>query len=185
MKAIFRSGFFLLALGCTNADQQTLVLDPLEEVKEIFRLRSAGADSVSVVENDSTCTYFILPATEEITPGKELFGAFTIEKKTFRTGDLNGDGLEDAVVQYSFTPHLENNTLVYFKVLLQNGGKLEEVGEIYGGGRCEGPILSLQEIKNGIVYFKGKDYAAGDPCCCPSLQSEHAFKWENGRIFKN
>ncbi|MCY1310943.1 hypothetical protein D9M70_611870 [compost metagenome] len=85
-------------------------------------------------------------------------------------------------MQYSFTPHLENNTLIYFKILLQNGGKLEELGEIYGGGRCEGPVLEIREIKKGIIYFTGSEYAPGDPCCCPSVKKEYAFRVDNGRI---
>lgn len=189
MKLIVRSGFAFLAFlmsGCGsggNSDQQTtLSLNPLEEVKEIFRGRMAESDSVTVEETDSTYTYFVLPKTEEFTTGKELFGAFSIEKNTIRTGDLNADGTEDAVVEYSFTPHLENNTLVYFKILLQNGGKLEEAGEIYGGGRCEGPILEITEIRKGTIYFTGREYAEGDPCCCPSVKKEYTFRLENGKI---
>lgn len=189
MKLITRSGLAFLAFlvfGCGpagNSDEQTaLTLDPLQEVKEIFEGRTAGYDSVTVEETDSTYTYFVLPETEEFNTEKDLFGAFSIEKKTVKTGDLNGDGLDDAVVQYSYTPHQDNNTLIYFKILLQNGGKLEETGEIFGGGRCEGPILEILEIKKGVIYFMGSEYADGDPCCCPSVKKEHAFKLENGKI---
>lgn len=191
MKLITCSGFAFLAFlifSCgpaDNSDQQTtLTPDPLEEVKEIFDGRTIGYDSVKVEETDSTYTYFVLPKTEEFNTGKELFGAFSIEKKTIKTGDLNNDGLEDAVVEYSFTPHQDNNTLIYFKILLQNGGKLEEIGEIYGGGRCEGPILEVKEIKKGVISFIGSEYADGDPCCCPSVKKEHYFKLENHKIIK-
>lgn len=187
MKLIAYSGGAALALlmwSCGSADtrQDVFSPDPLEEVKEIFQGRMARYDSVSVEETDSTYTFFALPKTEQFSTEKELFGAFSISKKSIKTGDLNDDGLDDAVIEYSFTPHLENNTLVYFKVLLQNGGKLEEAGEIYGGGRCEGPILEITEIKKGAIYFKGLEYADGDPCCCPSVEKEHAFKLESGRI---
>lgn len=187
MKLIAYSGGAVLAFlmwSCGSAENQQTVFspDPLEEVKEIFQGRMAAYDSVFVEETDSTYTYFALPKTEEFSSEKELFGAFSISKKSIRTGDLNADGLDDAVIEYSFTPHLENNTLVYFKILLQNGGKLEEAGEIYGGGRCEGPILEIREIKKGVIYFKGLEYADGDPCCCPSVEKEYSFKFENGRI---
>ncbi len=192
MKLITRSGFAFLAFllfSCgpaDNSDQHTaLTPDPLEEVKEIFDGRMAGNDSVAVEETDSTYTYFVLPKTEEFNTGQELFGAFSIEKKTIKTGDINNDGLDDAVVEYSFTPHQDNNTLIYFKILLQNGGKLEETGEIYGGGRCEGPILAIREIRKGVIYFTGSEYADGDPCCCPSIKKEYAFKLEDGKIVKS
>lgn len=184
MKLITCSGLVFLIGSCGPADKSdaALSLNPLEEVKEIFQGRMAGYDSVSVQETDSTYTYFVLPKTEEFAAGEELFGAFCIEKSTVQTGDLNEDGTDDAVVQYSFTPHLENNTLVYFKVLLQNGGKLEEVGEIYGGGRCEGPILEIKGIKKGVIHFTGSEYASGDPCCCPSIKKSYAFRVEGGKI---
>ncbi|MCD8540662.1 MAG: hypothetical protein LRY55_13515 [Leadbetterella sp.] len=186
MKRITCSGLVLLMLGCgtsDTSDQQTVIIpDPLEEVKEIFQGRTAGYDSVTVEETDSTYTYFVLPETEEFSTEKELFGAFSIDKKTIKTGDLNNDGREDAVVQYSFTPHLDNNTLIYFKILLQNGGKLEETGEIYGGGRCEGPILEIVSIDKGVIRFTGREYADGDPCCCPSVKKDYAFKLAEGKI---
>lgn len=192
MKPITCSGLAFLAFlifSCgpaDNSDQQTILTpDALEEVKEIFEGRTSGYDSVAVEETDSTYTYIVLPKTEEFNTGQELFGAFSINKKTIKTGDLNNDGLEDAVVEYSFTPHLDNNTLIYFKILLQNGGKLEETGEIYGGGRCEGPILTIREIKKGVIRFTGSEYADGDPCCCPSVKKDYAFKLEDGKIVKS
>lgn len=171
-----------LVLGCGPKEEETVFRpDPLEEVKALFAARPAGADSTAVVETDTTITYYLLPKNEFV-PGEALFGAFSIDKRTILEGDLNQDGLEDAVVQYSFTPHLENNTLIYFKVLLQEGGTLEEVGEIFGGGRCEGPILTPMEIKKGIIYFNSAEYAPSDPCCCPSVHKNAAFKLEGGQL---
>ena len=157
-------------------------LNPLESTKSIFQNLVSKYDSVSVEDSDSTFTYFVIPKTEDYDAEKELYGAFSIDKKTIKLGDINGDGLDDVVVQYTYTPHLENNSLIYFKILLQENGELKEAGEIFGGGRCEGPILTAESIKKGIIYFNGLEYDNGDPCCCPSIKKTNSYKLEGGKI---
>ena len=172
--------------GSSDSDQANeaavKALNPLESTKSIFQNLVSKYDSVSVEDSDSTFTYFVIPKSEDYDPEKELYGAFSIDKKSIKLGDLNGDGLDDVVVQYSYTPHLENNSLIYYKVLLQENGDLKEAGEIFGGGRCEGPILTAESIKKGIINFNGLEYDNGDPCCCPSIKKTHSYKLEGSKI---
>ncbi len=166
----------------TPSEDTVAKFNPLEEIHGIFKNKIAHYDSVSVESTDSTYTFFAIPKSEEYDHEKELYGAYTIDKKSIKYGDVNNDGLEDVLVSYSYTPHLDNNTLIYFKVLLQKDNKLAEAGEIFGGGRCEGPILELTSVKNGIISFNGSEFADGDPCCCPTIKKNYAYKLENNTI---
>ena len=168
----------------TKVAEEVIVIDPLATTKELLQKFTFEKDSVFYEENDSTITYYIIPKSEEYEPGKEIYGAFTIEKNTLTKGDLTGDGKDDFVIQYTFTPHLENNTLTYFKVLVQTENGLTEAGEIFGGGRCEGPILQVDNIQKQTILFKGLEYAEGDPCCCPSIEKQIAYQLTQNGIEK-
>lgn len=187
MKLFYSLGvlvLILLSVSCNSTDQSSSTLKPIDDMVSIFKEKTAKYDSVSVEETDSTYTFYVIPDTTVSDTERELFGAFTINKESPKIGDVNDDGLDDAVIQYTYTPHLENNTLIYYKLLVQSNGKLEETGEIFGGGRCEGPVLSVKEIKRGNIYFEGADYASGDPCCCPSIIKEHIYKFEDNKVHK-
>lgn len=180
----------LVVVGCSktgSSDGDTSInevveINPLVDVKSSFDAKLSKYDSLTVEESDSTLIYTVLPDSAAYDPEKELFGEFLIEKNSLALKDLNGDGKDDAIVKYLYTPHLDNNTLIYFKVMVQKDGKLQELDEVFGGGRCEGPQLELKEIKDGVVYFSANDYAQGDPCCCPTLKSVISYKLENDKL---
>ena len=169
--------------ACQN-QTETHTPDPLEEVKKSFEVRSSSYDSVSIVDADSLYTFYFLPKDTIEDMGGQLYGAFSLHKYDILKGDLNGDGLEDAVFKYTFSPYKQSNQLTYFKILLRKEDTLQEVGEIFGGANCEGPQLSAKEIRSGNVVFHALDYASGDPCSSPSLKSTMTFKIENQKIVK-
>jgi hypothetical protein len=178
-------GFALIftVLACTPG-QDKAAPDSLEEVKRSFDVKAAGFDSVRVVDADSSYSYFFLPKNDSVDIAAKLYGEYSVEKFGSLLGDLDGDGVKDAVVKYSFTPYLQNNTLSYYKVLQQKEDRLEEVGEIFAGANCEGPKLHAKGIRSGYIEFEAKVYAEGDPCCCPSGQETHKYKIENQKIVK-
>ncbi len=175
--------FVFVVLGCSPS-QDKPAPDPLEEVKRSFDVKAAGFDSLRVVDADSLYSYFFLPTTDSVDISAKLYGEYALAKFGTQVGDLNGDGLDDAVVKYTYTPYQQNNTLSYYKILLQNGDRLEEVGEIFAGANCEGPKLGVKEIRAGRIVFDAKIYAQGDPCCCPSVSETHQYKVENQKIVK-
>lgn len=186
--------YFLLlsifALSCQSNDgssspkEENIVfepIDPLEGTKFIFDNLISG-DSIAHTETDSILSYGSYPKDELFDDGKELYGTFIINKEEIYSVDLNGDRYDDLVIKYTFIPHLENNELTYYKVLTQENGSFIESGEIFGGGRCEGPIYDQIDINRRIITLKGQDYAEGDPCCCPTIEIESKYQIVENRI---
>lgn len=168
-----------------NEVEETITpLDAYEATKNIFGNLISGADSVTFSETDSLLYYGAFPETDEFDIGKEIYGTFIINKNDIYTGDLNGDRLDDVVVKYTFVPYMENNELTYYKVLIQENGMLLESGEIFGGGRCEGPILEKVSIKKRVIQFSGFDFADGDPCCCPTIEVNEQYQIVENKLSK-
>lgn len=96
-------------------------------------------------------------------------------------GDIDGDSLPDAVVDYSLEPTLE-----------ETGGGGNAIGEIYGvvvfKNMGDGIQVIYQtedigngqllKIEHGSVIFKILEYAEDDPRCCPSIEYESYFFWD-------
>lgn len=170
--------------GSSTPKEENIVfepIDPLEGTKNIFDNIISG-DSTAYTETDSILTYASYPEDEMFDSGKELYGTFIINKDEIYSVDLNGDRYDDLVIKYTFVPYMENNELTYYKVLIQEGGMLIESGEIFGGGRCEGPIYDQIDIKRRVITLKGLEYAEGDPCCCPTIEVESKYQIVDNRI---
>jgi hypothetical protein len=174
---------FCIVTSCTPG-QDKAAPDPLEEVKRSFDVQAASFDSLRVVDADSSYSYFFLPKGDSVDIAAKLYGEYRLEKYGIVRGDLNADGVEEALVKYSFTPFQQNNTLSYYKVLRLSGDRMEEVVEVFAGANCEGPKLRAKVIKGGKIEFEALRYAEGDPCCCPSIQEVHQYKLENQKIVK-
>lgn len=98
-----------------------------------------------------------------------------------KLGDIDGDSLVDAVVDYSLEPTFE-----------ETGGGGNAVGEIYGvvvfknmGDGIQAIYQTeeigkgdLLKIEQGTVLFKALDYAESDPRCCPSIEYEIQYYWD-------
>lgn len=80
-------------------------------------------------------------------------------------GDLNGDGIDDAVIQYAVS-YGGNVSRSAFAVLIQKDGKLEMVAEKLMDGE------SLNQIKDQTIYFTSYRWAEDDPRAMPSIVTE-------------
>jgi len=94
------------------------------------------------------------------------------------TGDLNGDGVEDAVallVDYS----TGSGDFVYLAPVLNAGNEPTPLDALMIGDRT--PVKSLT-IDGGQVILEFIAPGPGDPACCPSWNLRKVFSLENGRL---
>lgn len=171
------SAFGLFACGANTQNVQKTegIVKPLTKDK-------AAPYEVTVKQVRATFEEFLLTVSEgrELnTHDEKLDGGVMI-----KLGDVDGDGLEDAVVDYSLQPTYEEtgggNSFweIPGVVIYKNTGEfIERVyhSQEYGTGYLIG-------IENGKIQFKVSEYAEDDARCCPSIEKIENYKFENKQL---
>lgn len=80
------------------------------------------------------------------------------------TGDLNGDGSEEAVVVLAHNSG-GSGVFMYLAVMRKNGGKLDNVATIRLGDRVK--VIAV-DIDEGKVVAELVEHGPDDPMCCPT-----------------
>jgi uncharacterized membrane protein len=80
------------------------------------------------------------------------------------TGDLNGDGSEEAVVVLAHNSG-GSGVFMYLAVMRKNGGKLDNVATIRLGDRVK--VIAV-DIDEGKVVAELVEHGPDDPMCCPA-----------------
>lgn len=98
-----------------------------------------------------------------------------------KLGDIDGDSLVDAIVDYSL-----NSTFEETRGEQNTGGEISGVVVFKNMGDGIQVIYQTQEIgkgdllkiEQGTILFKALDYAESDPRCCPSIEYEIQYYWD-------
>ena len=91
-------------------------------------------------------------------------------ERTIMTGDLNRDGLPDAVILYMLEgQNGTNNYVQHLAVFVRRNARLEPVTDAVVGGKYY-RAAELKGIKNNQILFETFDYADDDARCCPSMK---------------
>ncbi len=91
------------------------------------------------------------------------------------TGDLNHDGLPDAVVLYMLEgQNGTNNYVQHLAVFERRNGRLEPVTDAVVGGKYY-RAADLKAIKNVQILFETLDYTDEDARCCPSIKGTTTY----------
>ncbi|MBC7627867.1 hypothetical protein [Ferruginibacter sp.] len=119
-----------------------------------------------------------------ISDGRKL-NSYTVD-----VGDLNGDNLIDAIVDYGLEPTSEDNggggnaigEISGLVAFTNTGNKLviADHSEEFGGNF--GARNQLKEINNGVIFLEGLDYSEDDPRCCPSLKTTTKLILRNNKL---
>ena len=121
-----------------------------------------------------------------------ISGGRALSTTVIKLGDLNGDNLTDAVVDYGFFPTYDDNGgggnavsewpgLVAFV----NTGQtliIADHSERFGGNF--GARNELTRITDGIIFLEGLDYDDADPRCCPSIKTTTKIVLRNNKLVK-
>jgi hypothetical protein len=93
-------------------------------------------------------------------------------------GDLNGDGLEDAVALLAINTG-GTGTFINLAAVLNESGSPRHIATRFLGDRVE--VQSIV-IEDGAVKVKVITHGAQDPMCCPTLEVNEEFRLRSDRL---
>ncbi|HWQ46567.1 MAG TPA: hypothetical protein VN376_06855 [Longilinea sp.] len=115
------------------------------------------------------------------TPPTSLDSADTYTTRLLDTiiyGDLNADGLEDAVVFLS-TQSGGTGHFVEVAAVLNVDGVPYNISTLYLGDRV---VIESGVIENGIITIHLIEQGPNDAMCCPSQNVERSYRLENDQL---
>jgi hypothetical protein len=95
-------------------------------------------------------------------------------------GDLNGDGLEDAVV-FLATQNGGTGHFVEMAAVLNLNGSLSNISTLYLGDRV---IVESGAVQDGLITLNMRVQGPNDGACCPSQIALWNFRLESGQLVK-
>lgn len=104
------------------------------------------------------------------------------EARKILDGDLDGDGDEDAAVQFTIEGMGGGNMFSFYLAVFRNeNGKFTAVTDEVIGGKLNRNV-EFTKIENGTMYFDTKNYADGDGACCPSIAGKTSYILEGNKL---
>jgi hypothetical protein len=156
-----------------------------------------NSDSISPVQDENTIVNETvgtakIPYSPTKSDVKELFISkstdldgddYSVEKDELKIdlGDLNNDGLSDAIVDFSFYSNTGGNANLGggFMVFINDGEKITYKSWM------ETSNLKLDYVdEHGKIKATRMEYGENDPRCCPSISTSVDFKYENGKLIE-
>lgn len=164
-----------------------LINKPTENDSDV--ISTVQDETTTANEPVSTAKIPYSPTKSEV---KELFISkstdlngddYSVEREEVKIdiGDLNDDGLTDAIVDFSFYSTTGGNANLGggFMVFINDGEKIAYKSWM------ETSNIKLDYIdENGRVRAIRMEYGENDPRCCPSISTSVEFKYKNGKLIE-
>lgn len=115
---------------------------------------------------------------EETAPGSASKLVLVLVPDQYASGDLNGDGAEDAVV-FLVASGGGSGSFVYLEVLLNDQGKPKHVAEMALGDRTR---IDAVAIQGGQIEVDLVTHGPTDPMCCPSVKTSKILKLQGEQL---
>jgi len=104
------------------------------------------------------------------------------EARKILYGDIDGDGDEDAIVQFTIEGMGGGNNYGFSLAAFKNDdGKLTAITDEVVGGKMNREV-ELKRIEKGVIYLDTKEYAENDGACCPSIAGKTSFVLEGKKL---
>lgn len=104
------------------------------------------------------------------------------EARKILDGDLDGDGDEDAAVQFTIEGMGGGNNYGFYLAVFRNeNGKFTAVTDEVIGGKLNRDV-EFKKIENGKMYFDTKSYGKDDGACCPSIPGKTGYILEGNKL---
>lgn len=120
--------------------------------------------------------------------GVEVVRSTEISSKKVYTGDLNGDKVDDILIEYVVPSRTmgqyDNFCFVLLALFVSDENsptKFNLVLDKEIGGRTAINIKNVKFSKNSLL-INALDYAEGDPNCCPSKKLNISCKYSEGSL---
>ncbi len=185
--------------ACQSSDEEKLLAEKEKELlqkenellkKELGQtynsMNTSKADEKQFTVDQALVKAAFMKYLSNISGGRKL------STSIIKLGDLNGDNLIDAVVDYGLEPTYDDNggggnaigeipSLVAF---INTGQALTiaDHSEEFGGNF--GSRNELKKINNGVIFLEGLEYTDDDPRCCPSLKTKTKIVLRNSKLVK-
>jgi len=95
-------------------------------------------------------------------------------------GDINGDGVEDAVV-FLVTQSGGTGNFVEMAAVLNLNGQPENVATLSLGDRV---VVEAGSVLDGVIHLQMRVHGPNDGMCCPSQAEEWSFHLINGVLVR-
>ncbi|WP_299825996.1 serine/threonine-protein kinase [uncultured Pontibacter sp.] len=187
-------GVSVMSGSSSYSGSETVISDETWVEETIIEDTTAiEVDEVKVVEAEpfvvgkSVVEKAFLQYLPDISGGRNLLELEAYEGKKYKilVGDLNGDGLQDGIVDYSLEPTFEDTgggnaigALPGLVAFINTGNKLtiadhsEEFNYMY----------KISKINNGVIFLEGFEYAEDDARCCPSIEVTKKLVLRNDKL---
>ena len=163
--------FVMLVLTACNQESQTS-FPPLTE--EMLK----NAQYKSEMSSEGIVKLVGGKYEEEIVPGAASKMIVVMIPDRYAFGDLNRDGVDDAVVVLA-TNMGGSGTFVSLAAVLNDEGAPEHVASADLGDRTK--IISVS-IEDDIVTVDVITHGPNDPMCCPSVHTTKRYKLEGNKL---
>jgi hypothetical protein len=110
---------------------------------------------------------------------KEEYAVNSVRIGQVILGDLNGDGVNDAIISYSGDAGTLASAFSGNWVYIMNQGEPNLITADFGTGVFGYMFpypLTVSKIENGIVFCTSYKYISEDPRCCPSINILSTYK---------